>query len=197
MSAANQITDQQRQRLLVGHHALPHREMVRHWLLSEQDMAHINERRRDQNRLGYAVQLCLLRYPGWPLRADEPAPSNLLDYIGQQLGAGTDEFAEYAKRDNTRQEHQLLIIKEYRFRQYGPACSPLLRAHLENQALSADSAFTLVESAMECSAQHFLYQHHLPTAIQGKQCCGVFGVQAQAQGVGKYSLCVRFLLSVA
>ncbi|HEX4227173.1 MAG TPA: hypothetical protein VHZ07_00785 [Bryobacteraceae bacterium] len=37
MSAANQITEQQRQRLLVGHHGLPYREMVRHWLLSEEE----------------------------------------------------------------------------------------------------------------------------------------------------------------
>jgi hypothetical protein len=73
----------------------------------------------------------------------------LLNYIRQQLGAGTDEFTEYAKRDNTWQEHQLLIIKEYRFRQYGPTYSPLLRAYLENEALSTDSAFTLVGSAME------------------------------------------------
>ena len=148
MSAANQVTEQQRQRLLTGHCALSHREMVRYWLLSEKDIKRINGRRREHNRLGYAVQLCLLRYPGWPLKTDEPPPPNLLKYVGQQFGADTVEFADYAKRDNTRQEHQLLI-KEYRFRQYGPAHSPLLRMHLESEALSTDSAFTLVESAME------------------------------------------------
>jgi hypothetical protein len=52
MSAANQITEQQRQRLLAGHYALSHREMVRYWLLSEEDIARINERRREHNRLG-------------------------------------------------------------------------------------------------------------------------------------------------
>lgn len=121
MSAANQVTEQQRQRLLTGHYALSHREMVRYWLLSEEDIKRINGRRREHNRLGYAVQLCLLRYPGWPLKTDEPPPPNLLKYVGQQFGADTVEFADYAKRDNTRQEHQLLIIKEYRFRQYGLA----------------------------------------------------------------------------
>jgi TnpA family transposase len=95
--------------------------MVRCWLLSKEDIKHINERRREHNRLGYAVQLCLLRHPGWPLKTDESAPPNLLNYVGQQLGADTAEFADYARRDNTRQEHQALIIKEYRFRQYGPA----------------------------------------------------------------------------
>ena len=96
MSAATQITEQQRRRLLTGHFALSHREMVRHWLLSKEDINGINSRRREYNRLGYAVQLCLLRYPGWPLKTDEPAPPNLLNYLGQQLGADTVEFADYA-----------------------------------------------------------------------------------------------------
>jgi Domain of unknown function (DUF4158) len=149
MSAATQITEQQRRQLLTGHFALSHREVVRYWLLSEKDINGINGRRREYNRLGYAVQLCLLRYPGWPLKTDEPAPPNLLNYLGQQLGADTAEFADYAKRDNTRQEHQLLIINDYRFRQYGPAYSADLRRHLEIETLSTDAAFTLVESAME------------------------------------------------
>ena len=114
MSAANQITDHQRQRLLTGHFALLHREMVRYWLFSKEDIGRINKRQREHNHLGYAVQLCLLRYPGWPLKADEPVPPNLLNYVGQQLGGDTAEFTDYANRDNTRQEHQLLIIKEFR-----------------------------------------------------------------------------------
>jgi Domain of unknown function (DUF4158) len=52
-------------------------------------------------------------------------------------------------RDETRREHVQILCKEYRFGQYGPAHSPLLRAYLETEALSADSALTLVESAME------------------------------------------------
>ena len=109
MSAATQITEQQRRQLLTGHFALSHREMVRYWLLSEKDINGINGRRREHNHLGYAVQLCLLRYPGWPLKADEPVPPNLLNYVGQQLGADTAQFTDYAKRDNTRQEHQVFL----------------------------------------------------------------------------------------
>jgi hypothetical protein len=69
-----------------------------------------------------------MRYPGWPLKTDEPAPPNLLNYVGQQLGANPTEFADYGQRDNSRQEHQLLIIKECRFRQYGQAHASVLQA---------------------------------------------------------------------
>ena len=92
MSAAYQITEQQRRRLLTGHFSLSQREMIRHWFLSEEDIKDINGRRREYNRVGYGVQLCLLRYPGWPLKIDEPAPPNLLNCVGQQLGADKAEF---------------------------------------------------------------------------------------------------------
>jgi TnpA family transposase len=149
MSAPHQLTEAQRQRLLTGHSTFSRREMVRHWFLSTEDLKRIQQRRREHNRLGYAVQLCLLRYPGWPLRTGEPVPPNLLHYVGQQLGADAAEFAEYAQRDNTRQEHQQLLIQEYRFRPYGTAHVPLLRRHLESEALLTDSAFTLVQLALE------------------------------------------------
>jgi len=123
--------------------------MVRHWLLSGEDIRRINERRREYNRLGFAIQLCVLRYPGWPLAPEEIPPPNLLAFVAEQLDADAAEMAEYAVRDETRREHLQALCKEYRFGQYGPAHSPLLRRHLETEALSTDSAFTLVESAMD------------------------------------------------
>jgi len=39
-------------------------EMVRHYVLGAEDLALIRTKRRSINRLGFAVQLCLLRYAG-------------------------------------------------------------------------------------------------------------------------------------
>ena len=154
MSASHQLTKQQRTKLLTGYQGLPSREMVRYWLLAEEDVRSINARRRDHNRLGFAVQLCMLRYPGWPLQPNEKPPANLLHFVAEQLGADASEMGEYAARDETRREHLQVLCKEYRFRPYGTAHSPLLRRYLETEALSIDSAFTLVESAMEWLRQH-------------------------------------------
>ena len=43
-------------------------DLIRYYTFSETDVALIRQRRGDANRLGFAVQLCLLRYPGlrWP-----------------------------------------------------------------------------------------------------------------------------------
>jgi hypothetical protein len=83
--------------------------MVRYWLLSADDIRRINERRREHNRLGFAVQLCLLRYPGWPLKEGEKPPSNLLEFVAQQIDADPDEYSDYAAREQTRQEHQWIL----------------------------------------------------------------------------------------
>ena len=154
MSASHQLTEQQRTKLLTGYQGLPSREMVRYWLLAEEDVRSINARRREYNRLGFAVQLCMLRYPGWPLQPNETPPAKLLHFVAEQLGADASEIGEYAARDETRREHLQVLCNEYRFRPYGPAHSPLLRRYLETEALSIDSAFTLVESAMEWLRQH-------------------------------------------
>jgi hypothetical protein len=43
MSAPQQLTEQQRNRLQTAHYSLPRREMVRYWLLSADDIRRINE----------------------------------------------------------------------------------------------------------------------------------------------------------
>ena len=45
------------------------RELVRHYTLSEAELATIRRCRGDHNRLGHARMLCCLRYPGRALRA--------------------------------------------------------------------------------------------------------------------------------
>jgi uncharacterized protein DUF4158 len=45
------------------------RELVRHYTLSDVDLVAIRRCRGDHNRLGHALMLCYLRYPGRPLRA--------------------------------------------------------------------------------------------------------------------------------
>jgi hypothetical protein len=60
-----------------------------------------------------------------------------------------DEFGDYAAREQTRQEHQGILAREYGYHPYGSWYAGSLRAHLETEALSTVSAFTLVQSAME------------------------------------------------
>jgi hypothetical protein len=52
------------QRLIFNTPATDERGMVRHYTLSSEDIALINRHRGDSNRLGFALMLCYLRFPG-------------------------------------------------------------------------------------------------------------------------------------
>jgi TnpA family transposase len=47
-------------------------DLIRYYTFSESDLSIIRQRRGPANRLGFAVQLCYLRFPGVILGVDEP-----------------------------------------------------------------------------------------------------------------------------
>jgi TnpA family transposase len=99
----------ERERLL----ALPDTEdeLIRYYTFSDSDLSVIRQRRGDANRLGIAVQLCLLRFPGQGLLPDA-AVSGLLQWIGRQLSLDLACWPQYAEREETRREH-LLELRAY------------------------------------------------------------------------------------
>ena len=79
--------------------------LIRHYSLSPADRLEIEIRRREHNRLGFAVQLCLMRYPGRALMANEALPKAMLHYVAEQIGADPASFEWYARREETRMNH--------------------------------------------------------------------------------------------
>src|SRR4051812_43098084 len=79
--------------------------MARHYVLGPDDLTLIGAKRRAPNRLGFAVQLCLLRHPGQGLGPGEHPPEQLVAFVAEQLRLNPSAFAEYAARDQTRREH--------------------------------------------------------------------------------------------
>lgn len=70
------LTDRQRSALF----ALPtdDAQLLRHYMLADDDFGHINERRRPANRIGFALQLCALRFPGRLLTQAKSFPNRCL-----------------------------------------------------------------------------------------------------------------------
>lgn len=87
-------------------------ELIRYYTFSETDLSLISQRRGDANRLGVAVQMCLLRFPGQGLLAGATVPVSLLQWIGRQLRIDPRCWPQYAERDETRREH-LLELRAY------------------------------------------------------------------------------------
>ena len=76
--------------------------LLRHYVLSDEDMVHVHKRRRPGNKLGFALQLCVLRYPGRLLQPGELIPDLFINFIGTQLGLSKDDLLEYGKGPNLR-----------------------------------------------------------------------------------------------
>jgi hypothetical protein len=62
-------------------------------------------RRRPHNKLGFAIQLCVIRQTGWLLDEDVQLPSAIVKYVADQLGVDPRSYAIYAHRAQTRFEH--------------------------------------------------------------------------------------------
>ena len=79
--------------------------LARHYTLTRTDLDLVATRRGDPNRLGFAVQLVLLRHPGLPLaQIGEPIDA-LADWMAVQIDVPTAAFAEYARRPQTMSDH--------------------------------------------------------------------------------------------
>lgn len=79
--------------------------LIRHYTLDAQDLALIQQRRGDHNRLGFAVHLCSLRFPGAALPDDVTPPEALLTWLARQLDLEPGLWPRYARRAETRREH--------------------------------------------------------------------------------------------
>ena len=80
-------------------------EVIRHYTLTAEDLAHVARRRRAHNRFGFALQLCALRYPGRAVRPGEPVPQRIVVHLCEQLDIEPSIAADYATRAPTRYEH--------------------------------------------------------------------------------------------
>ncbi len=83
MSRRHIFTERQRAALF----DLPTDELslLKFYTLGDDDLENIRQRRRPENRIGFALQLCALRYPGRALAPGEMIPREVLSFVGAQL----------------------------------------------------------------------------------------------------------------
>lgn len=108
-----------------------------YYTFSNQDLEVINKRRREENRLGFAVQLAVLRYPGWSYTHIKNLPDSVMRYIANQINAEPSSLSLYPQRENTLWDHLKEIRNEYGFitftlKEYRMTFKHLYQLALEN-----------------------------------------------------------------
>jgi TnpA family transposase len=124
-------------------------DLVRQYSFTDTDMALIRQRRGAANRLGFAVQLCLLRYPGYALASDTKLPDLVIDWIAKQVGSDVAAWPEYAGREKTRNEHLHELRAYLGLSVFGLADFRNLVRGLGDLAMQTDKAMILATHSLD------------------------------------------------
>lgn len=177
-----------RQRATLFHLPTDEALILRHYALSDEDIDFIRTRRRPENLIGFALQLCALRYPGRLLRPGEIIPKEMSDFIAAQLGVKPDDLLHYAERENTRHEHLEVLRKIYGYEMFKGKRVKQMRAWLDQNAEGAQSSEGLVRAfVQECRGRHII----LPgTTVMERMCADA--LVAAERRVNERSKLTRF-----
>ena len=110
-------------------------------ILSESDIGIIQQHRGSENRLGFAIQLCYMRYPG-VVMPDTPS-EKVIDFIADQLGISPEKFDDYGKRKNTIYDHSVELQSIFGFSLFTTTTYIEQLSLLENAALKTDKGIVL------------------------------------------------------
>jgi len=92
-------------------------ELARYFHLDDTDRALIAQHRSDSHRLGFAVQLCTVRFLGTFLEDLSEVPLSVLSLLAWQLGNDPSDFADYP-RSRQRWDHTAEIRQRYGYRDF-------------------------------------------------------------------------------
>jgi TnpA family transposase len=124
-------------------------ELIRQYTLSPADLSLIGQRRGDANRLGMAVQMALLRFPGQGLLPETLVPASLLRYIGDQLRIHPACWPRYALREATRREHLAELCSYMGYQSFGLSHYRQALLATSELALHTDKGISLASSVLD------------------------------------------------
>jgi hypothetical protein len=115
-------------------------ELERFFFLDDADLRVVVRRRGDHNRLGFGLQLAMVRALGTFLVDPVDVPTAAVDYVAGQLGVADPSCLKaYAQREKTRLEHQWEIAREFGYREFAGAEPALVRWIDDRVAMSTRS----------------------------------------------------------
>lgn len=135
MGRRNLLNEEEREQFFLA--SVNEAHMIKRYTLSPDDLESALAERGARNQLGFVLQLCLLRYPGFGLRVDEALPQDFLDYLAPQLSVPPEVFPDYSRRRQTRLDHAGELAEFPGLRAFTPGD---FRAAVENAAQAARGA---------------------------------------------------------
>jgi hypothetical protein len=143
------LSDLERQQLNQFPPDLPTADLLTYFTLSAADLAFIEKRRVEHNRLGFALQLGTLRYLNFCPAGLTTAPAVIVAYLADQLQVSQTVLSTYAQRAQTRTEHLQEIMAYLGVRPVEATDLDQLQSWLIERALEHDRPSLLFQLAAE------------------------------------------------
>jgi hypothetical protein len=115
--------------------------------LTETDLQEVAVCRGVVNKLGFAVQLCTLRWQGYFLGDTRGLPATVLETLARQLGLLAMSIDDYPQNEKTRWEHLERIRQHLRFQQCDDFQRQRLLKHLTETAQAVPRSDALRQEA--------------------------------------------------
>ena len=131
------LTATERDRLGRFPEQIPDDDLFVFFRLSEADHRVINQQREDYTRLGFALQLCALRYLGFAPDDLSLTPWEAVVYVARQLNVLPKAIETYGNRIKTRTTHLQLVQTHLGFRKALPLDFFSLQTWLVERSLEA------------------------------------------------------------
>jgi TnpA family transposase len=109
---ARWLTESEQNRLTRFPETVSETDLVTFFTLTKDDRREIGKLRGDSNRIGFALQLCALRYLGFIPDDLSAIPFDVVDFLANQLSSQAKHIFEYGSRSQTRTDH-LTDIEKY------------------------------------------------------------------------------------
>jgi hypothetical protein len=102
------FTKQDREHLNSFPKEISQQDMIAYFTLSRKDRRYLRTLRGFHNRLGFAIQLCILNYMGFCPDDIVTLPLSVVEYLAKQLGVHdfADHLKRYGQREQTRTAHR-------------------------------------------------------------------------------------------
>jgi len=143
------LTDAQRERLNRFPDDLPRDDLSAYFTLSGADIEIIKSQRHEHTQLGFALQLCTLRYLGFVPNDLSTVPVAATTFIGHQLKLTPAAIQDYGRRTHTRTDHFLSVQSYLEFRKAAAADFGELADWLLQRALEHDKPTLLLQLTCE------------------------------------------------
>lgn len=120
-----------------------------YYTFSKYDLEIIIKHRKEENKLGFALQLAALRYPGWSYSSNKEIPHEIIRYIAKQVGTVPKAIKLYALRSNTSRDHIRELKKVYGYRSFSNTDYKFLLKYIVNLSFENNDSLFLMKNSIE------------------------------------------------